>query len=425
MKKHFLLFSIIFVVLVAKNAVAANGCAELLSGIAKRADVVSKPKLKVDGTDGLIAYMATLLEHQIIGDPELLRLIDGLEKGEVSNPIHEEQAWISSAAMIHREEIQEYIKGTELDQRKLFEWSKRSLKEKERVRVAREETQVETQDIHHKVEFNPVPPGSFQMGEGQHRVTVNLTHPFEMMSTAVTQKMWVELMGENPSQFVDGDQTMVVTVKGKAIKMQPDNPVEMVTWWSVVEYANRMSVKAGLKPAYDLSGVRFKQGTSAEAGTLQAESGDIKINAPNGDIYQAEGFRLPTEAESEYMMRAAGKANGKYHFGDNEAHLKDYAWYSDNSDQKTHPVAELKPLTIDGRDFYDLHGNVWEWVHDWYASDLKGGDNPQGPTTGSVRVVRGGGWSYGARDLRSAGRNGGSPGGRSSGLGLRLVRTKL
>ena len=402
---------------------ASNLCMDLLSGVSKRADTVARPKLKVDGTDGLIAYLSALLEHQIIGDTELLRLIDGLEKGEVSNPIHEEQTWISSAAMIHREEIQEYIKGTEIDQKKLLAWSKKSLKEKERVRERRAETRVETQDIHHKIEFNPVPPGRFQMGDGQHKVTVNLTHPFEMMSTSVTQKQWVELMGENPSKFVDGDQTMVVTVQGKAIKMQPDNPVEQVTWWSVIEYANRLSVKMGLKPAYDLSGVKFKQGTSAEAGTLDAESGEMKINVPGGDIYQANGFRLPTEAESEYMLRAAGKANGNYHFGDNEADLKDYAWYSDNADSRTHPVAQLKPLIVDGKDFYDLHGNVWEWNHDWYADKLKGGDNPQGAKTGSNRVIRGGGWNDGASVLRSAGRGYDGRGGRNYFVGFRLVRT--
>src|SRR5262249_19337119 len=161
----------------------------------KKPNAVAKPKLKVDGTGGLIAYLSSLLEHQIIGDPELLRLIGGLEQGVLENPIHEEQTWISSAALIHREEIQEYIQGTEIDQEKLKEWSKKSLKEKERVRVRREETRTETQDIHHKVEFHPVPEGKFQMGDGQNKVSVNLTHPFEMMSTDVTQKMWVEEMG--------------------------------------------------------------------------------------------------------------------------------------------------------------------------------------------------------------------------------------
>ena len=74
--------------------------------------------------------------------------------------------------------------------------------------------------------------------------------------------------------------------------------------------------------------------------------------------YQSEGFRLPTEAEQEYILRAAGTANGIYYFGDNEAELKDHAWYDKNSDRQNPPVAQLKPLVIDGKEFYDLLGNV-------------------------------------------------------------------
>ena len=57
--------------------------------------------------------------------------------------------------------------------------------------------------------------------------------------------------------------------------------------------------------------------------------------------YQSEGFRLPTEAEQEYILRVAGTANGKYYFGDNEAELKDHAWYDENSGYKTHLLLDL------------------------------------------------------------------------------------
>ena len=428
--KTALSFTLLFSLFGVNAAFASNRCAELFSSFSRGKEPPVEVSQK-DGTEGLIAYLGTLLERQIIGDTELLRLIEGLERGEISNPIHEEETWISSSALIHREEIQEYINRTQLDQKELLEWSKRSLKEKERVRVKREETREETQDVHQKIELNPVREGRFQMGDGQNKKTVNLTHPIEVMSTQVTQKQWVEVMGENPSKFQEGEHSIVVSLNGKSIKMQPDNPVENVTWWSVVVFANRLSEKNGLKSAYDLSGITWKQGTSAEAGTLQAESGEIKINAnggvhdPNskGIYYQTEGYRLPTEAEQEYMLRAAGTANGKYHFGDNEAELKDHAWYGDNADSKTHPVAQLKQLIVDGKDFYDLHGNVWEWGWDWYASDLKGGDNPVGPKGGSNRVVRGGGWRSFARFLRSAYRGHDRPGDRSHYVGFRLVRT--
>ena len=78
----------------------------------------------VDGTKGLIAYLGLLLERQIIGDTELLRLIEGLERDEIPNPIHEEDTWVSSAALIHREEIENYIHKTQINPKELLEWSR-------------------------------------------------------------------------------------------------------------------------------------------------------------------------------------------------------------------------------------------------------------------------------------------------------------
>ena len=130
------------------------------------------------------------------------------------------------------------------------------------------------------------------------------------MSTPVTQKQWVEIMGENPSFFAEGEYSIVVNIHGKSIQMQPDNPVGNITWWSMLVFANKLSEKYGFKPAYDLSEITWKQGTRAEDGTLQVESESeskkIKINANGGvydpyikDIYyQSEGFRLPTEARA-------------------------------------------------------------------------------------------------------------------------------
>ena len=164
-----------------------------------------------------------------------------------------------------------------------------------------------------------------------------------------------------------------------------------------------------------------------------SESRKIKINANGGvygpyvkDVYyQAEGFRFPTEAEQEYMLRAAGTANGKYYFGDNKAELKGHAWYKDNSDDKTHPVAQLKPLVIDGKEFYDLLGNVEEWGWDWYKSSYPRFHvvNPKGPEAGSYRVMRGGSWDSVARFVRSAHRYYLGPYERYHDVGFRLVRT--
>jgi formylglycine-generating enzyme required for sulfatase activity len=132
-------------------------------------------------------------------------------------------------------------------------------------------------------------------------------------------------------------------------------------------------------------------------------------------------YRLPSEAEWEYACRAGSAA--AYCFGDDEGLLGNYAWYDENSGEKTHPVGEKWPNSWG---LYDMHGNVWEWVQDWFDEKYYGkspGENPQGPEKGSVRVVRGGSWSNPARHARSALRHRYDPGNRNSNLGFRLART--
>ena len=399
------------------GACAAHECEKLLSS-SPRAREISNKK-----TEGLMAYLGTLIEHQIIGDVELLRFIEGLEKGELLNPISEEKAMESLAGTIHRQGIQEeYLDLGHLNQKELLRWSKESLKEKKRVRIQREETRKETQDIYQRMEFLPVSPGRFLMGD-EKKVEVTLTHPIEVMSTPVTQKQWVEIMGENPSFFPKGTDSIVVHVKGKSVRMNPDHPVEQITWWSALEFANRLSEKHGLKPAYDLRGVKWKPGRRAENGDLIKEEGEVKIN---GNYYLSEGYRLPTEAEQEYLLRAGGKSGGKYHFGDKDEDLRHYAWYEENSHGTTHPVGELRALVLEGQEFYDLHGNVWEWGMDSWGGEgtLLGGENPLSLSFGPDRVAHGGSWISQVRHVRTAYRGSINRKYGSRSVGFRLVRTR-
>lgn len=110
---------------------------------------------------------------------------------------------------------------------------------------------------------------------------------------------------------------------------------------------------------------------------------------------EAVGGRLPTEAEWEYAAKAGSDAP---RYGD----LNAIAWYRGNSESKTHEVGKKK---ANRWGLYDMLGNVWEWVRDWYESDFYNrspSENPTGPTTGQSRVVRGGSWDDGSRDLRSS-----------------------
>jgi formylglycine-generating enzyme required for sulfatase activity len=131
-----------------------------------------------------------------------------------------------------------------------------------------------------------------------------------------------------------------------------------------------------------------------------------------------ELYSLPTEAEWEYACRAASETS--YCFGDDEKRLGDYAWYSKNAEGKTHPVGKKRP---NDWYLYDMHGNVDEWVQDWFGNYSKEPQhNPSGPEQGSYRVIRGGSWILDAGDCRSAVRDHWLPGHRDYYLGFRLAR---
>ena len=176
----------------------------------------------------------------------------------------------------------------------------------------------------------------------------------------VTQAQWQNVMGSNPSIF-KGD----------------DLPVENVTW----NY-----VEAFIK----------------------------KLNAMTGGNY-----RLPTEAEWEYAARGGSKSQGyKYSGGKN---IKDVGWYKSNSGKKTHPASTKKANELG---IYDMSGNVWEWVNDWYDWYVSGAQtDPQGPSTGSYRVIRGGSWYNDARNARVSTRRHDGPDNRHDALGFRLARS--
>jgi formylglycine-generating enzyme required for sulfatase activity len=129
---------------------------------------------------------------------------------------------------------------------------------------------------------------------------------------------------------------------------------------------------------------------------------------------------LPTEAEWEYACRAGSTT--RYCFGDDEAALMEYSWYGGNSDDRPHPVAQMKS---NAWGLYDLHGNVWEWCSDWYDKDYYPKSptaDPTGPVTGSSRVNRGGGWHDDARNCQSWVRSRYQPTSRYIILGFRVAR---
>jgi formylglycine-generating enzyme required for sulfatase activity len=236
--------------------------------------------------------------------------------------------------------------------------------------------------------------GTFTMGspanepqrgtnEVQHQVTVS---GFYMGKYEVTQKEYQEIMGTNPSSF-----------KGDNL------PVEYVNWYDAVEYCNKRSQKEELTPAYTVNGTNVTWNRNAN------------------------GYRLPTEAEWEYACRAG--TTTPFSTGNNIT--TDQANYNGNRPYNNKADGEYRRRTTPGGTFapnpwglYDMHGNVWEWCWDWYDDYSSGSQtNPVGAVTGVYRVGRGGSWYYGGQNLRAARRDYEYPSNGAYNLGFRLVRS--
>jgi len=223
------------------------------------------------------------------------------------------------------------------------------------------------------MEFVLVKGGCYQMGDtfgvGQgdektvHKVCVD---DFYIGKYEVTQGQWKAIMGNNPSEFsACGDNC----------------PVENISWIDARDFVRKLNKKGGDK------------------------------------------YRLPTEAEWEYAARSGGK-NEKWAGTNSEGELDQYAWYRDNSRQKTQLVGQKRP---NGLGLYDMSGNVREWLNDYYGEHYykkSPRNNPKGPASGRLRIMRGGTWNNPESSLIVSARSSQSPDHRFSSFGFRLARSK-
>ncbi len=216
-----------------------------------------------------------------------------------------------------------------------------------------------------------VPAGRFLMGADDghadeapvHQVGVSA---FWMDKFEVTHEMMSRVQLPDPSHWQEN----------------PAQPVERVRWRDAKRFCNERSLLEGLKPCYD------------------EKTPDWECD------YLANGYRLPTEAEWEYACR--GGSAGPYDFGPAEK-LRQYAWFGENSDQKTHPVGQKKPNAFG---ICDLYGNVSEWCEDVYSPAYyrqSPPQDPRGPTSPGKdvkRVIRGGNWKASPNQCRATFRQG-------------------
>lgn len=239
------------------------------------------------------------------------------------------------------------------------------------------------------MEFVLIPAGSFLMGspdsdrqarafeKPQHRVT--LRRPFYLARFEVTQAQWEAVMGASP--YEQGRSNPYYDLPGMAERItRPDHPAT-VSWNDAQAFIARLNEREG-----------------------------------------HQRYRLPSEAEWEYAARAG--TTTAYSFGDDERLLGRYAWFGEDFQSGgTHPVGKKLPNPWG---LHDMHGNVWEWVQDWFDPNYYARSpevDPQGPERGTAKVVRGGSWHATATSWRTAFRRDYAPDYRGISIGFRVLRT--
>ena len=227
-----------------------------------------------------------------------------------------------------------------------------------------------------------IPSGEFLMGSlesekerstGEQQHMVRITRAFYLGEHEVTQREWKAVMETKPWKG------------NEYVKEGDDYPATYVSWEDAVDFCKKLSRKEGKE------------------------------------------YRLPTEAEWEYACR--GGKTTRYHYGDDEIDLGDYAWYDKNTDkvkeEYAHRVGQKRANEFG---LHDMHGNVWEWCSDWYNKKYLATSPTeylQGPATGSKRVNRGGCWGSRSAFCRSAYREWDSPSRRYSSLGFRVAHSSV
>ena len=349
----------------------------------------------VSENTAVFSYIARLLDEQIINIDAIKILKQELETGKaLSNPvphkiIGDKVVFTSSLNEIHYGVLAEHLKLLTLNNRPVLRLLGDLIAKDEKISSQRRTVNNQTYKKNVKMEFVPIAPGHFQMYKADtlKRTQVEVPYSFEMMKTVVTQKMWAEVMANNPTYLPNGLRTEEIVVDNKKILIAPDYPVMAFTFWSALVFANKISELNNLKPVYDLSELMFKTTDDEAKDQLMVISGKLKFNAPDNDITKAEGYRLPTAIEQLYVLTDRGRSEGDYFTGLDNKNIFNYAFIPENNPLIEHyacSVAEMPGLLMDGHYFYELYGNVSEVSND--VADLQP-DSVRGPNHNKLKKL--------------------------------------
>ena len=312
-------------------------------------------------TKELITYIESIADLTEV-KTRLPEFSSALLNGSVENVISNQQARINPSLQVHRNGLQDLLNSSSFNILHLQKWVQEKLATTSEAKRMREEVEQQTVKALVRPHFIRTHQPLEKPTDMPHAILS--PYPLEIMDTAVTQHMWAEHFKHNPSFFAKGEATI-----------RADAPVESITFWSALFFANEMSRLKGLEPAYDFTDILFSLVVSGKTPFELAATGELvvisnsyieKFLSRNSfeQVVKRPGYRIPTNDEFEILLRMLKAENGQGVYDLSKEQLQDYMLGQETvPSDETQPVRSLHPLFLDGQGIYDFIGNSISYTY--------------------------------------------------------------